>query len=78
MDVAKGMEPETLLTMTHVIRSDLDRHGSHDNALVALSGPTHAEEIEQNYSICFLMSQSRKVSSGVVGRSSRRAIMIAS
>ena len=48
VDVAKGMEPDTLLTMTQVIRSELDRHGSHDNALVALSGPTHAEEVARD------------------------------
>lgn len=47
-DVAKGMEPDTLLTMTQVIRSELDRHGSHSNALVALSGPTHAEEVARD------------------------------
>lgn len=47
-DVAKGMEPNTLLTMTQVIRSELDRHGPHDNALVALSGPTHAEEVARD------------------------------
>ena len=48
VDVAKGMEPNTLLTMTQGIRSELDRQGSHDNALVALSGPTHAEEVARD------------------------------
>ena len=47
-DVAKGMEPDTLLTMTQVIRDELDRHGPHDNPLVALSGPTHAEEVARD------------------------------
>lgn len=41
VDVAKGIEPDTLLTMTQVIRDEL-RKKVH---LVALSGPTHAEEV---------------------------------
>ncbi len=46
VDVAKGIEPDTLLTMTEVIRDELSKDGSHENVkLVALSGPTHAEEV---------------------------------
>ncbi len=46
VDVAKGIEPDTLLTMTEVIRDELGKDGKHDNVkLVALSGPTHAEEV---------------------------------
>ena len=46
VDVAKGIEPDTLLTMTEVIRDELRKDGKHDNVkLVALSGPTHAEEV---------------------------------
>ncbi len=46
VDVAKGIEPDTLLTMTEVIRDELCRDGNHDRIkLVALSGPTHAEEV---------------------------------
>ena len=46
VDVAKGIEPDTLLTMTEVIRDELCKDGNHDNVkLVALSGPTHAEEV---------------------------------
>ena len=46
VDVAKGIEPDTLLTMTEVIRDELCKDGLHDNVkLVALSGPTHAEEV---------------------------------
>ncbi len=48
VDVAKGMEPDTLMTMTQVIRDELDRHGRHKNPLVALSGPTHAEEVARD------------------------------
>ncbi len=46
VDVAKGIEPDTLFTMTEVIRDELCRDGQHENVkLVALSGPTHAEEV---------------------------------
>ena len=46
VDVAKGIEPVTLKTMTEVIRDELCRDGQHDGVkLVALSGPTHAEEV---------------------------------
>ncbi len=46
VDVAKGIEPDTLLTMTEVIRDELCKDGKHANVkLVALSGPTHAEEV---------------------------------
>lgn len=46
VDVAKGIEPETLLTMSQVIRSELDsRPGLQGVRVAALSGPTHAEEV---------------------------------
>ena len=46
VDVAKGIEPDTLMTMTEVIRDELSKDGQHDHVkLVALSGPTHAEEV---------------------------------
>lgn len=41
VDVAKGIESDTLLTMSEVISDEL--HTS--NKVVALSGPTHAEEV---------------------------------
>lgn len=43
-DVAKGIEPETLLTMTEVLRDEIPR----SPRLVALSGPTHAEEVARD------------------------------
>ena len=46
VDVAKGIEASTLFTMTEVIRDELNKKGGLDNVkLVALSGPTHAEEV---------------------------------
>ena len=48
VDVAKGLEPDTLLTMTRVIRSELAAAGKPDMRIVALSGPTHAEEVARD------------------------------
>lgn len=48
-DVAKGMEAGTLFTMTEVIRDELIRDGKHNHVkYVALSGPTHAEEVARD------------------------------
>ncbi|MDO4489214.1 MAG: NAD(P)H-dependent glycerol-3-phosphate dehydrogenase [Eubacteriales bacterium] len=44
VDVAKGIEPGTLLTMTEVIADELGKAVK----LVALSGPTHAEEVAKD------------------------------
>ncbi len=49
VDVAKGIEPDTLFTMTEVIRDALESDGTDlDLKLVALSGPTHAEEVARD------------------------------
>lgn len=44
VDVAKGIEPDTLYTMTEVIRDEMQKAGKQVD-FVALSGPTHAEEV---------------------------------
>lgn len=49
VDVAKGFEAQTLCTMSQVIREELAADGAHDAVrVVALSGPTHAEEIARD------------------------------
>lgn len=49
VDAAKGIEPQTLLFMTEVIRDELDRAGGPENVrIAALSGPTHAEEVARD------------------------------
>lgn len=49
VDVAKGIEPDTLYTMSEVISDELKKDGKHGNVkLVALSGPTHAEEVSRD------------------------------
>ena len=45
-DVGKGIEKDTLLTMSQIIEDEINKDGKHSNVkVVALSGPTHAEEI---------------------------------
>ena len=49
VDVAKGVEPGTLMTLTEVIRDEMTcEDGPRNLRLVALSGPTHAEEVAQD------------------------------
>ena len=49
VNVAKGIEENTLYMMTEVIRDELDRHGAPKGVkLLALSGPTHAEEVARD------------------------------
>ena len=47
VDVAKGMEAGTLLTLTEVIGEEMAAAGKAPR-LVALSGPTHAEEVARD------------------------------
>ena len=53
VDVAKGIEADTLMTMSEVIRSEIEKDEGGETGkgsrrrvkVVALSGPTHAEEV---------------------------------
>lgn len=47
VDVAKGIESNTLMTMSEVISDELQKVGK-TNPVVALSGPTHAEEVARD------------------------------
>lgn len=50
VDVAKGIEPDTLMTMSQIIEDEFVRAGKQKERLklVALSGPTHAEEVARD------------------------------
>ena len=49
VDVAKGMEEKTLMTMSEVIEDELAKAPGHEHCrVVALSGPTHAEEVARD------------------------------
>lgn len=46
VDVAKGIEADTLMTMSEMIHQEINRVMPYDYGhIVALSGPTHAEEV---------------------------------
>ena len=47
VDVAKGIEKDSLYTMSEIIREELQAHGL-NNSVVVLSGPTHAEEVAKD------------------------------
>ena len=47
ISAAKGIESSTLMTLTEVIGDELNRTGK-TNTVVALSGPTHAEEVAKD------------------------------
>ena len=47
VNVAKGIEPDTLYTMSQVIRDEMEKAGK-ECQVVALSGPTHAEEVAKD------------------------------
>ncbi len=49
VEVAKGIEEKTLMTMSEVIEDELVKVPGHENCKVAaLSGPTHAEEVARD------------------------------
>ncbi|MGN0165719.1 MAG: NAD(P)H-dependent glycerol-3-phosphate dehydrogenase [Lachnospiraceae bacterium] len=50
VDVAKGIEADTLFTMTQIIEDEFVKAGMDKDKLkmVALSGPTHAEEVSRD------------------------------
>lgn len=49
IDAAKGLETGTLFTMTEVIADELKKNGIRfEPKMIALSGPTHAEEVAVN------------------------------
>ena len=47
ISAAKGIEKDTLMTLTEVLRDELEKAGKKNQA-VALSGPTHAEEVARD------------------------------
>lgn len=49
VDVAKGIEEKTLMTMSEIIEDELAKVPGHEACrVVALSGPTHAEEVARD------------------------------
>jgi len=48
INAAKGIESETLMTLTEVIEDEVVRRGGKKPRTVAISGPTHAEEVAKD------------------------------
>lgn len=48
VDVAKGVEEKTLMTMSEIIEEEFAAAGRKNCRVVALSGPTHAEEVARD------------------------------
>ena len=48
INASKGIESETLMTLTEVIEDEMIRSGRKAPSTVALSGPTHAEEVSRD------------------------------
>ena len=59
VDVAKGIEEDTLYTMTEIIAEEI---GNQNVKIVALSGPTHAEEVVKDLPTT-IVSASRDIKS---------------
>ena len=65
VNVAKGIEVETLYTMTEIISEEL---GNPTVKLVALSGPTHAEEVIKDLPTAITSASSDAEAAGAVQR----------
>lgn len=63
VDVAKGIEADTLFTMTQIIADELKNPNV---SLVALSGPTHAEEVAQDLPTTIVSACENVVAANVV------------
>ena len=48
INAAKGIESDTLMTLTEVIEDEVVRRGGEKPVTVAISGPTHAEEVARD------------------------------
>lgn len=61
---AKGLEEKTLFTLSEVIEDVIGK--SDDNPVVALSGPTHAEEVAINYPTTIVCASENEKAAGTV------------
>lgn len=61
VSLAKGMEHDSLLTMSEIIEDELSKKGIVNNNIVALSGPTHAEEVGKKMSSMIVSASANDV-----------------
>ena len=66
IDVAKGIEKETLSTLSEVISDECGKSGKFGLPIVALTGPTHAEEVARKMpTVIVAASSSQKAAEAV-------------
>ena len=65
VDVAKGVEEKTLSTMSEVIEDEVQKAGNHAH-VVALSGPTHAEEVARDMPTLIVAASTDIAAAGAV------------
>lgn len=58
VSLTKGMEHDSLFTMSEIIEDELKKKGIENNKIVALSGPTHAEEVGKSMSSMIVSASS--------------------
>ena len=58
VSLTKGMEDKTLFTMSEIVEDEFKNNGIKNDKIVALSGPTHAEEVGKN--LCSMIVSASK------------------
>ena len=58
VSLTKGMEHDSLFTMSEIIEDELKKKGIENDKIVALSGPTHAEEVGKRMSSMIVSASS--------------------
>lgn len=61
VSLTKGMEHDSLFTMSEIIEDELSKKGIVNNNIVALSGPTHAEEVGKKMSSMIVSASANDV-----------------
>ena len=61
VSLTKGMEHDSLFTMREIIEDELSKKGIVNNNIVALSGPTHAEEVGKKMSSMIVSASANDV-----------------
>ena len=66
ISASKGIESDTLLTLTEVVEDEMRRQGAEVPETVAISGPTHAEEVARDMpTLMVVAGENDKIVTGV-------------
>ena len=63
VSVTKGIEDKTLYTMSEIIEDELSSNKINNNNIVALSGPTHAEEVIKGFPTVIVSASKNEIAS---------------